>query len=52
MTAIYEYICPNCGQRFEERKMVEQRHEANCPRCNTESKLVPSRFQFRFEGGV
>lgn len=40
---IYEYDCPQCG-KFETMKAMEQRHRARCPHCNSESKIVPSRF--------
>ena len=40
---VYEYLCPQCG-RFETMKAMPKRHRARCPHCNSESKLVPSRF--------
>lgn len=45
---IYEYYCPQCQEKFEEVRTVEQRHSARCPRCNSECKKVMSRFSFSF----
>lgn len=50
--ALYEYVCLNCGHKFEEAKPVDDRLEARCPKCNGKSKLVPSLFEFSFKGGV
>ena len=45
---LYDYICPQCQNRFESLQNVNLRHFALCPKCNTKSKLVPSRFSFKF----
>jgi len=41
---IYEYLCPKCQEKFEQIKGIEQRQKARCPKCNSVSRLVPSRF--------
>jgi len=48
----YEYHCPKCGENFERQNSVDKRHKAKCPKCQTKARLIPSRFMFRFEGGV
>ncbi|MBI2860502.1 MAG: zinc ribbon domain-containing protein [Chloroflexi bacterium] len=39
---IYEYVCPECGHKFELLRRAGQAEEAApCPRCNT-----PARHKF------
>lgn len=41
---VYEYHCPNCGQRFEELKRMEDRGSAVCPKCGGQADKALSRF--------
>lgn len=42
---IYEYRCPNCDERFEQRRPMSQAGEAaRCPHCQTQSPQVISRL--------
>lgn len=41
---IYEFYCPQCKEGFESLREVNRRLSALCPKCNTKSNLVPSRF--------
>lgn len=38
---IYEFICNDCGQEFDERKEYGD-YEANCPLCGAKGKKVMS----------
>jgi putative FmdB family regulatory protein len=44
---IYEYYCPEHG-KFEALRAMEERHNAPCPRCLTKSKLVVSKFHWKW----
>ncbi len=44
---LYEHICPQHG-RFESLQDVNLRLSAPCPKCGTKSKLVPSRFSWKW----
>ncbi len=44
---LYEYYCPQCG-KFETMKAIEHSERAKCTHCNSESKRVPSTFNFKF----
>ena len=44
---LYENSCPQCD-KFEAFKSVEQRRIARCPRCGGKSKLILSRFFWKF----
>lgn len=35
---MYNYRCPECGQRFEELLTVARRDEAICPRCGVKAE--------------
>lgn len=41
---IYEYICPQCQNKFETMKAMGWEGDARCPHCNTKSERVFSRF--------
>ena len=42
---IYEYVCPECGLKFELlRSMSQSDEEAACPRCNNDARRVLSAF--------
>ena len=40
---VYEYKCPKHGV-FELMQVMAQRHDAQCPCCDTWSRLLVSRF--------
>ena len=43
--ALYEYKCPDCGERFDMvRSMSAADEPANCPECETESRRMISNF--------
>lgn len=44
---LYEYSCPK-HDKFEAFRAVEQRHGARCPHCDSKSKLILSRFHWKF----
>ena len=47
----YEYVCPNCGKKFEQKQAMENRATALCPKCGTVSPLVMSIVNHKkFEG--
>ena len=39
---IYEYECSNCGARFEERKPMDERHNAVCLQCGGKPQILIS----------
>lgn len=41
---LYEYICPQCEEKFETMRAMGWRHFAPCPHCNGKSKLLFSMF--------
>ena len=42
---IYEYLCPECGARFELLRSLSQAdQEAECPRCQKPARRRPSTF--------
>ncbi|MDI3280913.1 MAG: zinc ribbon domain-containing protein [Bacillota bacterium] len=49
---IYEFVCPQCGHRFEELVVRSYSEDsAACPRCGApEARRVPSSFGFRSGG--
>ena len=39
MSPIYEYVCRDCGHRFEVKRMTDERAErCACPKCGAEKK--------------
>lgn len=50
--ALYEYECPDCNQRFELRRAVDNRNQpATCPACgNPDGKKVISQPTVVFFG--
>lgn len=48
---IYEFICPQCGHRFEELVWSHTAENVTCPRCGTaNARRIPSAFGFRSGG--
>jgi len=47
---VYEYICPNCGKRFEIFWKTTRSIPLNrrCPDCGTLSPKIYSPFNFQF----
>ncbi|KKN29856.1 hypothetical protein LCGC14_0839850 [marine sediment metagenome] len=45
---LYEYVCPQCRNRFESLQNTNLRHSALCPKCNSKTNLIPSHFSFKF----
>lgn len=45
---LYEYYCGICGLKFEERKPMNERHNAQCPQCGQSAPKVISVVNFTF----
>ena len=42
---LYDYVCSSCGEKFEDFKLLKQRHEiVDCPKCGHQSERVLSSF--------
>jgi len=41
---LYEYVCPSCGQRFEEIRKMDERKSAPCPKCGVAAEKALSTF--------
>ena len=42
---LYEYLCPQCDQRFEARRsMAEASDPVDCPQCHVGSRRLLSMF--------
>lgn len=39
---LYEYHCQNCNLKFEARKPIDERHNAECPQCGQSAPKVMS----------
>ena len=39
---LYEFLCKKCQIRFEALKPIEERHNANCPKCKKPAGKVMS----------
>jgi putative FmdB family regulatory protein len=48
---LYEYLCPKCGDVFEELRKSVNDGEAPCPRCGETSKRIISNTAFALKGG-
>lgn len=46
---LYEYRCPSCGNKFEEKKPINKRRDAKCPNCGHKAYLVPSTYSLRIK---
>jgi len=52
---IYEYVCVNCGQKFEMRRSFSQADEpATCPACGGQHirRLLSAFMAFSSDGGT
>jgi len=52
---IYEYLCSDCGMKFELLRQLSQANEtASCPRCHNPAKRIFSTFASfsKEEGGL
>ena len=47
---IYEYECPKCSSRFEQRRSFTDESPAKCPKCKRESRRVFSPVPIIFKG--
>lgn len=47
--AQYEYECTECKLRFEQRRTMDSRYDATCPKCGSSARLLISLSDFRFE---
>ena len=49
---IYEYLCPQCGHKFEELVHLADAHgQEPCPKCGTSSPHIISHTSFVLKGG-
>jgi putative FmdB family regulatory protein len=46
---IYEYVCDKCRTKFDERKPMEERATATCPKCGNVAKKVFSIFNVTWQ---
>ena len=50
---IYEYLCPDCGCKFEElRPHSRAEEDASCPRCHKSAKRKMSAFRPSFKKSI
>jgi putative FmdB family regulatory protein len=49
---LYEYVCPICGHKFEQRSLIfKGSDEVTCPKCGGKAKKVMSAYaHFKFVG--
>ena len=48
---IYEFECPECGNKFEEiRTLAENTNDSKCPKCQSQAEKIPSTFGFKIIG--
>ena len=47
---IYEYECPKCSGRFEQKRSFTDESPAVCPKCQTKSRRVFSPVPIIFKG--
>jgi putative FmdB family regulatory protein len=45
---MYDYLCPHCGEAFEELRSISERATAPCPACGKTAEKQLSGF---FTGG-
>ncbi len=41
---MYDYLCPHCGEAFEELRSIAARKTAECPRCGKTAQQQVSGF--------
>lgn len=46
---LYEYLCPECDERFDELMKMDDRHTAPCPQCGTTAaqQVTSARIDYR-----
>lgn len=42
----YEFYCPDCDEKFEQRKSMSERHFGEC-KCGNKCFLIPSKCNFQ-----
>jgi putative FmdB family regulatory protein len=47
---IYEYICDNCGHRFESLRSINDDSGMHCLKCNNNARRIYSSVPFIFGG--
>jgi len=47
---IYEYECPNCSWRFEQRRSFSDDSPVSCPECQCEARRIFSPVSIIFKG--
>jgi putative FmdB family regulatory protein len=47
---IYEYICDNCGHKFELLRKFGEAGKVNCTSCNSNARRIYSSVPFIFGG--
>ena len=47
---IFEYICDNCGHKFEAFKKTDEACRVDCTKCNTSARRIYSSVPFIFGG--
>ena len=49
----YEYMCKNCGERFEVQQKMSDEPLTRCAKCNANSlqKIISSTLLINFKGG-
>jgi putative FmdB family regulatory protein len=53
MAPLYEYACPSCSHRFEERVSTHESPAPDCPQCGAkEAKRQISRFAVSGQGDL
>lgn len=45
---MYDYLCPHCGEAFEDLRPIAERATAPCPKCGEDAEKQLSGF---FTGG-
>ncbi|UCE97867.1 MAG: zinc ribbon domain-containing protein [Dehalococcoidia bacterium] len=47
---VYEYICDNCGHKFEALRSINESTSVNCKKCNTSARRIYASVPFIFGG--
>ena len=46
----YEYECPKCSSRFEQRRSFSEESKVTCPKCRREARRIFSPVPIIFKG--